>query len=80
MHLCNMNPWSLELGGESMWIFYGGPASKSRRNESCRHKWLLLGALNGHFVIFTLQIFCFCRHMWRCGDHLKDVWPTLNQR
>ena len=28
------------------------------------------GALNGHFLIFTLQIFCFCRHMWRCGDHL----------
>ena len=20
-----------------------------RRNESCRHKWLLLGALHGHF-------------------------------
>ena len=41
-----------------------------RRNESCRHKWLLLDALNGHSQIFTLQIFCLCRHMWRCGDHL----------
>ena len=20
-----------------------------RRNESCRHKWILLGSLNGHF-------------------------------
>ena len=29
-----------------------------------------LNGLNGHFKIFTLQIFCFCRHMWRCGDHL----------
>ena len=41
-----------------------------RRKKSSRHKWLLLSALNGHFVIFTLQIFCFCRHMWRCGDQL----------
>ena len=41
-----------------------------RRNDSCPHKWLLLGALNGHFLTFTLQIFCFFRHMWRCGDHL----------
>ena len=47
-----------------------GSSGVGRRNESCRHKWLLLGALNGHFLIFTLQIFCFCRHMWRCGDHL----------
>ena len=45
-------------------------AGVGRRNESCRHKWLLLGALNGHFEIFTLQIFRFCRHMWRCDDHL----------
>ena len=22
------------------------------------------------FLNITLQIFCFCRHMWRCGDHL----------
>ena len=34
------------------------------------NKWLLLSALKGHSLIFTLHIFCFCRHMWRCGDHL----------
>ena len=31
-------------------------AGAGRRNESCRHKWLLLGALNGHILLFTLQI------------------------
>ena len=38
-----------------------------------------LGALNGQFVIFTLnlQIFCFCRHMWRCGNHLP-TFETCN--
>ena len=45
-------------------------AGVDRQIESCRHKWLLLGPLHGHLVIFTLQIFCFCRHMWRCADHL----------
>ena len=57
------------FAGNSSWsgIAYSGVG---RRNESCRHKYLLLGALNGHFLIFTLQIFCFCRHRWRCGDHL----------
>ena len=30
-----------------------------------------LGALNGHFLnLYIFQIFRFCRHMWRCGDHL----------
>ena len=50
-----------------------------RRIESCRHNCLLLGALNGHFLIFTLQIFFFCRHMWRCGDHLPTSvqWNNL---
>ena len=60
-------------------------AGVGRRTESCRHNCLLLGALNGHFLIFTLQIFFFCRHMWRCGDHLptsdldihSDVFPRL---
>ena len=48
----------------------GDMAGVGRRNESRRHKWLLLGARNGHFVISTLQIFCFCRHMWRPLAHL----------
>ena len=29
----------------------GGTPVVGRRNESCRHKWLLLGGLNGHFLI-----------------------------
>ena len=33
-------------------------AGVGRRNESCRHRWLFLGALNSHFLIFTLRIFC----------------------
>ena len=57
--------------------FSGGNPGVGRRNEACRHKWLFLGALNGHFIIFTLQIFCFCRHMWRCGDHLPTCVTVL---
>ena len=38
---------------------------------------LVLGALNGHFLLFTLQIFRFCRHMWRC-DHLPTSDKTTH--
>ena len=54
-----------------------------RRNGSCRHKWLLLGALNGRFLIFTLQIFWFCRHMWRPlapSGHESESWPLIFKR
>ena len=44
-----------------------------RRNESCRHKWLFLGALNGHFLIFTLQIFA---SVATCGD-VATTCPPL---
>ena len=49
-----------------------------RRNESCRHKWLFLSVLNGHFWIFTLQIFCFCRHMWRPLARLCEHSIAIN--
>ena len=47
------------------------PREKRRRDkadltlddESCRHKWLFSDALNGQFLIFTLQRFCLCRHI-----------------
>ena len=31
-------------------------AGVGRRNEFCRYKWLLLGALKGHILIFTIHI------------------------
>ena len=46
-----------------------------RRNESCRHKWLLLGALNGHFLLFTL-VYRYFASVATCGD-VATTCPPL---
>ena len=42
-----------------------------RRNESCRHEWLFLGALNGHFFIIYITDILQLAHL--CSDRLTII-------